>query len=160
MRRKDREVTDNVDILEIIEKCDTCRLGLSKDNIPYVVPMNFGYEYIDNKFIFYFHGAKEGKKHDIMKENTYACIEMDCSHRLVSDELGERYTMEYESVIAYGNIEVCETYEQKRNALNVIMKHYEKERTFDFSEKMFDVTKLFKLEVTEVTAKRNIKNTY
>ncbi len=157
MRRKDREITDRLKIIDIIEKCDVCRLGLSMNNEPYIVPMNFGYEYIDEKITMYFHGAKEGKKHDIIAENASACIEMDCSHKLIESDLGERYTMEYESVICYGSIEYCNTYEQKKNALNIIMKHYAKDKVFDFSEQVINMTTLFKVEVTEVTAKRNIR---
>jgi nitroimidazol reductase NimA-like FMN-containing flavoprotein (pyridoxamine 5'-phosphate oxidase superfamily) len=32
MRRKDREITDIDEKLEIIEKCKVCRIGLSENN--------------------------------------------------------------------------------------------------------------------------------
>ncbi len=72
MRRTDREVKDTAEIMKIIEKCDVCRLGLSDGNVPYVVPMNYGYEYSDGKLTLYFHGAKEGKKLQIIQNNASA----------------------------------------------------------------------------------------
>lgn len=44
MRRKDREVTDVTRITAIMDQCDSCRLGLCEDNVPYIVPLCFGYE--------------------------------------------------------------------------------------------------------------------
>ncbi|WP_167959026.1 pyridoxamine 5'-phosphate oxidase family protein [Anaerosporobacter faecicola] len=80
MRRKDREVTDFKKIKEIIQKCDTIRLGLSDGLYPYVVPLSFGYEFVDEQIYFYIHGAMEGRKLDLMKKNGVCSFEMDCGH--------------------------------------------------------------------------------
>ena len=42
MRRKDREITDFDEMMKIIAKCDTCRLALFDDELPYFIPLNFG----------------------------------------------------------------------------------------------------------------------
>ena len=42
MRRKDREITDFNEIIEIIKKCDVCRIALNDEDFPYIVPLNFG----------------------------------------------------------------------------------------------------------------------
>ena len=39
MRRKNREVTDMNEILDILRRCDTIRLGLTGADGPYVVPV-------------------------------------------------------------------------------------------------------------------------
>ena len=44
MRKKDREVTDEEKIKQIIKDCHCCRVGLYDGNSPYIVPLNFGYE--------------------------------------------------------------------------------------------------------------------
>ena len=66
MRRKDKEITDINEKIAIIEKCKYCRLGLSENNYPYIVPMNYGYVYENEKLTLFFHGAKEGKKIGIL----------------------------------------------------------------------------------------------
>ena len=67
MRRKDREIQDVGDIIKIIEKCKFARIALSQNNIPYIVPMNYGYTFENNKLTLFFHSALEGKKIDIIK---------------------------------------------------------------------------------------------
>lgn len=113
MRRSDREITDKAEIIEIIEKCDVCRLALSDNNVPYVVPMNYGYEYTEGKLTLYFHGAKEGKKLEVINNNPLACFEMDCSHKLMEADEACDYTMEYESVIGNGIISLCSEKNEK-----------------------------------------------
>ena len=47
MTRREREVTDINDILQIINETKILHLGLSDEGWPYVVPMNDGDEYVD-----------------------------------------------------------------------------------------------------------------
>ena len=67
MTRREREVTDINDILQIINETKILHLGLSDEGWPYVVPMNYGYEYVDGKLTFY---VDEGEftEDDIEKE--------------------------------------------------------------------------------------------
>ena len=44
MRRKDKEIHDRSLMEYIMEKAQVCRLGLCKDNMPYIVPVAFGYD--------------------------------------------------------------------------------------------------------------------
>ena len=61
MRRKDREITDKQDILEVMRKCDVCRIALHDGDYPYIVPLNFGLQVENDMPVLYFHGALEGK---------------------------------------------------------------------------------------------------
>ena len=58
MRRKEKKITERLEIDEIIHKSNVCRLAFSKNNIPYIMPISFGY---NGKKIF-IHTATEGKK--------------------------------------------------------------------------------------------------
>ena len=70
MRRKDREVKDFEVVKQIIEECDVIRIGLVDDDLyPYIVPMNFGYEFEGEEIHFYLHGAMAGRKYELMKRN-------------------------------------------------------------------------------------------
>ena len=46
MRRKDREVTNIIEILQIIEKAKVLHLALFDADYPYIVPLHYGYEYL------------------------------------------------------------------------------------------------------------------
>ena len=154
MRRSDREITDKSEIIKIIDKCDVCRIALSDNNIPYIVPMNFGYQYVDGKLNLYFHGAKEGKKLDIIAINPLACFEMDCSHKLIEAPNAWEYTMEYESVIGNGTIYLCTEKSEKILALTQLMQKYAKGKVFTFPDRVIESAAIFRLEVSEFTGKR------
>ena len=58
MRRKDKEITNSPDLEVILQKAKVCRLGLLDGDLPYIVPINYGY----NTGEIFIHAAKEGKK--------------------------------------------------------------------------------------------------
>ncbi|HBU12236.1 MAG TPA: pyridoxamine 5'-phosphate oxidase family protein [Clostridiales bacterium] len=155
MRRTDREITNKAEIIKIIEKCDVCRLGLSDHNMPYVVPMNFGFEYTKGKLVLFFHGASEGKKLQIIQNNPLACFEMDCSLKLIEGRQAHQYSMEYESVVGNGTITICSEKAEKIKGLTQLMKKYAKNREFDFPDSVLESVAVFKLEVADFTGKRH-----
>ena len=81
MRRKDREVTELETVKEIIRQCDVLRLGLADGDYPYIVPMNFGWEEKEGRLYFYLHGAAEGRKAELLRQNGACSFQMDCGHR-------------------------------------------------------------------------------
>lgn len=158
MRRSDREVKNYDEITDIIKKCDVCRLALNDGDYPYIIPLNFGADIsTDKKITLYFHGANEGKKYELLKKDSRVSFEMDCSHRLVTDTEHGSCTMEYESVIGKGIIEIVAD-EEKYNALCILMKHYHKE-DFEFNKAVIPQTTVFKLTVDSITGKRRMKTT-
>ena len=156
MRRKDREILNRAEIIKIIDKCEVCRLGLSDNNTPYIVPMNYGYKYQNGKLTLYFHAAKEGQKLDIIARNPKACFEVDCSHELVAGKEAWNYTMKYESVIGHGKISICIDKSEIVEGLQLLMRQVVKDKEFIFPDHVMNSVTVLKLEVTEFTGKRNI----
>ncbi len=154
MRRNDREVIDKREIIEIIAKCDVCRLALMDNESPYIVPMNFGYEFINDQLSLFFHSAIAGKKIDLLKNNSLVCFEMDCSHNLIKGDIPCQYTMEYESVIGYGTVKFSTTKEEKINYLRILMNQYSDMKSYKFEESILDKILTFKIEVSSYTGKR------
>ena len=72
MRRKDREIEDRAELESIIGAAMVCRLAMSEDDRPYIVPLCFGYK--DGNL--YFHSAEEGKKLEILRVNSSICFEI------------------------------------------------------------------------------------
>ena len=123
MRRKDREVLDEMKIDEFIRNCDCCRIGFyDKENDEvYIVPLNFGYSNVDNKRIFYFHGAKEGRKIDLISKTNKVTFEMDSNHELIVGKMACNYSERYQSVMGTGIVSFVGNKEEKAKALNEIM---------------------------------------
>ena len=67
--------------MNIVKKCDVCRLALFDEDYPYIVPLNFGVDMEDEQMYLYFHCANQGKKLDLIKQNNKATFEMDCEHK-------------------------------------------------------------------------------
>jgi len=159
MRRKDREVTDIREILQIVDKAKILHLGLSDGDYPYIVPLHFGYEYAEDRqeLIFYMHGAKEGHKLDRIRENPNVCIELECDIELVSG--GEnpcRYGSAYASVIGKGQAALVEDVREKIEGLKRLMKN-QTGRDFEIDEAMASSVAVIKAVLPEFSAKSRPK---
>ena len=72
MRRFKQELTRER-CLEILESAPRGVLALHGENgFPYAIPLNQYFDPEDGKL--YFHGAKEGLKADLLKQNNKACF--------------------------------------------------------------------------------------
>ena len=157
MRRSDREIKDNTQLIEVIRKCEVCRLAFNADGYPYILPLNFGMQVEQEKVVLYFHGATEGTKYDLIAKDNRTSFEMDCGHRLVMDEEKGNCTMEFESVIGRGRIEIITEASQKKEALDILMGQYHKE-DFSYNQAVIDHTTVMKLVVEQMTGKaRKVK---
>lgn len=154
MRRSDREVMEFQELIKIMEKCDVCRIALNSDGYPYILPLNFGMKVSGGRVELYFHGAAEGTKYDLIERDNRASFEMDRAHQLVTDEASGNCSMNYQSVIGRGRIEMIPD-EEKYDALCILMKHYHKE-DFPFNRAIMPETKVFKLVVEEMTGKQRM----
>ena len=153
MRKADREIKSRDEIIEIIKRCDVCRLAFNNGEYPYIIPLNFGIEVDDKKIILYFHSALEGTKVEIMKREMKATFEMDCKHELQYDESKGYCTMAYESIIGRGKIRILSEHE-KMDALKKLMAQYHKDKEAYFNPAAIPRTLVYCLEVEEMTAKR------
>ena len=84
LRRKDREITGDAAIENILDRCDVCRIALNgPEGYPYIVPLNFCWEKQDGAYVFYFHCAKAGTKLDLLRADGRCALELDAGHKLL-----------------------------------------------------------------------------
>jgi nitroimidazol reductase NimA-like FMN-containing flavoprotein (pyridoxamine 5'-phosphate oxidase superfamily) len=157
MRRKDKEIVDIDEKLEIIAKCKVCRLGLSENNYPYIVPLNYGFSYDDGRLTLYFHCALEGKKVDIIRKNNDACFEIDCDTQLIDGEIPCRYGYEFKSVIGFGKVVFLDTVDENIAGLNYLMKQQTgNDVKYEFNEDELSRVLVFKMSVDEFKGKQKV----
>ena len=158
MRRKDREVLDEVKIDKFIRNCDCCRIGFydKENNEVYIVPLNFGYSHVDNKRVFYFHGAKEGRKIELISKTKKVSFEMDSNHELIIGKMACNYSERYQSVMGTGLISFVEDKDEKIAALNEIMFQSTGKKDWDFPEPMLNGVAVFKIEVKSLSCKEHL----
>ena len=157
MRRKDREVSALDEKLAILDKCEVCRVAFSVDDQPYIVPLNFGYEMQGEALVIYLHGAKKGKKADMLKQNPKVCFEMDTEHGVIKAEQPHNYSYSYASIIGFGLAELIEDTEQKIHGLKMLMQKVDPGREFKFDVAPLAQTMVFKIICNEFTGKRRPK---
>lgn len=151
MRKKEKEIKDKTIIESIIREAIVCRVGLSENDIPYIVPMNFGYK--DSNL--YLHSSKEGKKINIIKKNNNVCFEIDINHQIVKSETPCRFDMRYCSVIGYGNAYLVDNIDEKRKALDIIMEKYSSKSPFEYTESGINNVIIIRVEIKSMTGKKS-----
>lgn len=154
MKRKDKEITGTAEIETIIQKSDVCRIAMVDGNIPYIVTMNFGYSGGTVKKL-YFHCAAEGRKLDIIRKNNLVCFEFDTDHQLIAGNEPCNLSMNYKSVVGWGNISILTDDAEKREGLDLIIKHYSDFVTPVYRTETFDRTVVLRLDITEMAGKSN-----
>ncbi len=150
MRRKDKEITDQKAMDEIIKKAQVCRLGVSYESMAYIIPMSFGY--VDR--VLYFHSGLEGLKLLILRENPKACFEVEIDTEVIPSDQGCNWSMRYQSVIGFGEVEFIEDLEGKRKALQIIMQQYGDDLKMVEEAGLAGIT-IFKLVVSTMTGKKS-----
>ena len=151
--RREREVTDPDEIIQILDKCMILHLGLVDGDEPYVVPLNYGYTMEDGKLTLYMHGAKTGHKLDLIRANPKVFFEMDCDVHPFEGNHACQYGTTYASVMGRGVAHIIEDVEEKIKALNIFMKT-QTGKDFEFNEKLVGVVSIIKVDVLDYTAKR------
>ena len=148
MRRKDKEITDFKAIEEIIKSSNVCRIAMSKDDFPYVVPMCFGYE----NNTLYLHSAKEGRKIDFLKFNPNVCIEFDADDEVIGSEDACVFGMKYKSVIASGKAVFLEDIHEKRTAVNILVRQYS-DKSFIIPDEALKNMAVLKVDIQNISGK-------
>ncbi len=67
IRRKEKEISDRKEMIEILTKAQYITVAICHEKEPYLVTLSHGYD--EEKECIYFHCAKKGKKIDILSEN-------------------------------------------------------------------------------------------
>lgn len=152
MLRKDREITDPAEILAVLRRCDTVRLGLRGEEYPYVVPVSFGLAEEDGRPVLYFHGARAGLKTALLKARPEVCVEAD--RLLRYERTAHGITARCESVIGFGRAVPVEGAE-KLAGLRAINEHcgfpdYPVESCASLAG-----TAVYKIALVSLTGKRN-----
>ncbi len=152
MTRRERQVTDINEILKILDNSKVLHLGLVDGDEPYVVPMNYGYTYENDKLTIWLHCARQGRKLDVMRVNPKVFFEMEYGITPFEGEVACKYGITYSSIMGRGVATIIEDVETKKIALSSLMK-VQTGKIFEFEDKMAEVVGVVRIDVIEFTAK-------
>ena len=152
MTKRERQITDEAQIMDILDKGKVLHLGLAVDNEPYVVPMNYGYTKENGKLVMYLHSAVRGKKLDMIRRNPKVFFEIDCDLVPFESELPCQYGLAYSSVMGKGIARIVEDVEEKKQAMSLLMKT-QTGKDFTFEDRLVSIVSVIRIDVAEYTAK-------
>ena len=163
MRRKDREVKDFDEIIDILSRCKVLHLALISEGKPYSVPVNFGFilseESGERKLSVYFHGAGEGKKLDAIRQNPSVSFSAEIGAEVSGGDEPCGWTCFYESVIGFGTAQILDDKKERAAGLDSIMLHNGYKlpagvKVIAYNAMALAKTAVVKIEVSEITGKR------
>lgn len=152
MRRREREIIDENKIEEFIAKEQILRIAFYDEGDIYIVPVNYGY-LRDEKYTFYFHGAKAGRKYELAKNKPLVGFEIDGNYKLLEGERACDFSAKFQSVIGTGILSLVEDNEGKKVGLNTIMKQTTSRGEWHYCEEMLEAVAVFRLDVDKLTCK-------
>lgn len=155
MRRQDREVTDPEKIDRIIASCECMRLGFQDHGQVYIVPLNYGYERNNGRYTFYFHGAKEGRKVDLIRQSPYVGFEMDANVQINEADAACNHSTRFQSIIGTGYVQIVEDFEEKKRGLLAIMKQNTGKEDWSFPDAAVNAVCVFKLAAEQLSCKEH-----
>ena len=151
MRKKDKEIIEREFLDSIIHNSEICHLACCLDDKPYVIPISFGY---DGKTI-YFHTARDGKKNEIFLKNPQVCLGFETNIKLISDrENACKWSFDFQSVIAAGEIKEIADQDLKNYGLNQIMFHYS-EQNWTLPEQRVRNINVWQVTIDTITGKQS-----
>ena len=151
MRRREREITDSEVIEEILRKSEVCRIAMIDQDIPYIVPLNYGYK----GNALYIHSAPEGRKMEILKLNNHVCFEIEYSSEIIREGKACDWGTRYRSLIGYGFAEIITDTEQKEEGLDIIMSHNGKLDTASYSNSLVESLVIIKIVIDSISGKQS-----
>ena len=159
MRRQDREIKDPSVILDIINSLPIGHLAMNDAGKPYGVTMNYLSELdADRNAVLYFHGAKEGRKAEILArdQHVYFFAERDDGPKVIVRPNGTKsVTNLYVSVAGEGVMELVEDAAEKRRVLLAMANAFSDEPIESIPDAVVERTAVWKLVLHGVTGKSN-----
>ena len=154
------EITDQEVINALLADATYGTLALCHENRPYSLPINF----VAINGEIYFHGAKKGRKIEIIKQNAYASFSVVESYALIpsyfssTEGLACPATHFFKSLIINGMLSFVEEQEEKAVVLQSLMQKLQPEGQYKplqdpRYQKAIHATTIYKLTPDETRAK-------
>lgn len=159
MRRTDREIEDIDIIRDILRSLPAGHLAMNDAGKPYGVTMNYLAEHgPDGSAVLYFHGAKDGRKADILARDphVYFFAERDNGAKEIVRPGGMRsVTNLYDSVAGEGTMEQICNPEEKRRILIALANKFAESPFESIPDTVVEMTAVWKLVLKNPAGKSN-----
>lgn len=153
LQKQDRQITDDEEIEQILTSELVITMAMCRNNIPYLVTMDYYYDNAKNAI--FFHCSNKGKKIDYLKANGKIWAEIMQDHGYIKNECSHAY----KSVHIKGNVKFIEDDLEKRDILSQMIHKFEQNpeglvERFIKNSKKLNVS-IGKIEIEQIWGKKN-----
>jgi len=154
-RKKEREITDQSQKHRILKEGKYITLALCRENEPYAVTLNYGYDEQGN--CLYFHSALKGLKLDFLSRNPNVCATIIEDLGYVSGQCDHRYR----SLVLWGTMSVVTELSEKQHGMNILLEHLEqypeeiRKRTLS-GEEVYQQVSVLRMDITQICGKEHV----
>jgi nitroimidazol reductase NimA-like FMN-containing flavoprotein (pyridoxamine 5'-phosphate oxidase superfamily) len=147
IRRKEKAITDKAEIKYILTSVKYVTLAITNGTDPYLVTISHGYDCVKN--VIFFHCASQGKKIDYLKINNKVWGQALVDHGYTNGECNHHYS----TVQFSGKVEFLSDFEEKKQALNLMVDQLEDQETLRDSVKKDQLknTAIQKVNIGKIT---------
>lgn len=154
MCRQELEITQREHILAILENAHMLHLALSDDDYPYIVPVNYAYDWQEQNLFFYIYGTKQGKKMSLLERNQKIGFELDYSPISMATEQAEIHQYPYRSLVGQGLVSMLSDLKEKKYALLKIIEQETGKDMEEIPDSKIQNTEIIKIEVVSMITKQ------
>ncbi len=153
MRRTERAIAETDQMIEVLQGAKYASIAMCRDDEPYIVTMNYGYD--EGRNALYFHCARQGLKIDFVTRNPTVCgtviedrgyLQGECAHA-------------FRSVVFWGQMTIVDTLAEKKHAMEVMLGHLEDDpdevrRTQLKDDESYERVGILRLDIHEISGKQ------
>lgn len=157
IRRKSRAVNDDNWIRAFLKRAPYGTMATAVDNQPFMNINTFAYDEDENAI--YFHGALRGRTRSNIELNRKVCYSVAEMGRLLPAETAFGFSVEYSSVIVFGNVELITDPNEARKGLELLMTKYfphliSGKDYAPITEHDLKITSVYKIKIEEWSGKQ------
>lgn len=166
MRLAAREVKGPSLLRDIVEACQTVRIGVSDAEGMFIVPMSFGYDWADPseldgaaspRLVLWVHSAAQGRKVDAFDAEPRVAIEMDVQEGVVEGSYACAYSYAYRSIMGTGTVHRISSPAMKRYGLERIMGHVAPGASAGFTDQALARVNVYCIDLDHFTGKQRMR---
>ncbi len=155
LRRKEKAMSEMTVLTEILSEGKFLTLALCRENEPYAVTLNYGYD--SNRNVIYLHAANTGRKLDILQVNSRVCATVIVDHGYLDGKCDHAY----QSVIMSGNIVIVDDLTEKIHGLNIMVDQLEPDpepvkKNMVSNRNIQDGVCILRFDIDEISGKQSI----
>jgi len=122
VRRRERAVEDEGWIRDHLQEAPFVTVATECEGQPFITPMNFAYD--DEARALYLHGARAGRLFENLGRNERVCVNACRMGAVIPGDSASGFSLEYESVTAFGRMLVVAEEGEARHGLRLLMEKY------------------------------------